>query len=328
MRKKILYPFLISVNFGALLLQLALSQRLGFAVHAPLMTLFLPIIFLFNCGFFIYWIIRFRWPFLLFFGMLLLSYNQLGLLYQRASPRIETSPGIEVMSYNVRLFNRYGWLSNTDIAQEIENFIQRKFPHVLCFQEFSQTAAPRLQSFPHRFSTDGLAVYSRYPILNQGKVIGGDQSVAAIYTDIEYQGDTLRVYNMHMESFRLNHQTDSLLDTDQTLRLRKRLLTALDRQQQQLEALVAFDQKNTIPSLVCVDLNNNAFSEVYQGLASRWIDVYTQKGSGLGATYSLAGIPMRIDFIFADSQMKILHFERFREQFSDHQPIMARLQIP
>ncbi|MGB0376271.1 MAG: endonuclease/exonuclease/phosphatase family protein [Flavobacteriaceae bacterium] len=328
MLKKFLYPILICVNSLTVLLQLVLSQSLGFSVHAPLMTLFLPILFLLNTVFFIYWIIRFRWPFLFYFGMLLLSYSQIGLLFQSGSPRIETTPGAQIMSYNVRLFNRYGWLADKNIAKDIEHLIQRKFPEVICFQEYSASAAPSLSQYPHRHVVPGLAIYSRLPLVAKGNIQVKGSPTAGIYSDMLYKGDTLRVYNIHMESFRLDHQTDSLLDSNQTIRLRKRMLNVLNRQQQQLKTLVKFNQKNRHPSVVCVDLNNNAFSEVYQGLSEFWTDAFTLKGSGLGATYRLAGIPMRIDFIFSSPEIKVLQFQRFEEKFSDHQPIMVRIQIP
>ncbi|MGC6479520.1 MAG: endonuclease/exonuclease/phosphatase family protein [Flavobacteriaceae bacterium] len=328
MRKKIIFPLLVLLNSASLVLQLLLTESIGISVHAPLLTLFLPFILLWNVLFFVYWIIRFRWPFLMFFGMLLLSFNQLGLIYQRGTPRIETTPGIHVMSYNVRLFNRYGWLSNKDISGEIQHFIQQHFPEVICFQEFSNTTAPSLRQYPHRYFSNGLAIYARHPIVTKGTIENTKSKPSGIYADLKINQDTLRVYNLHMESFRLDHQTDSLLSTEQTSRLRNRMLEALAKQEQQLKNLLAFDQNNTHPSVLCVDLNNNAFSETYKGIATHWTDAFTLKGKGLGATYSLAGIPMRIDFIFTSPALEVLQFRKFNQTYSDHKPIMIRLKMP
>ena len=45
------------------------------------------------------------------------------------------------MSYNVRLFNAYGWINDPDISNKIEALIQEENPDVICFQEYSKTHA-------------------------------------------------------------------------------------------------------------------------------------------------------------------------------------------
>ena len=58
------------------------------------------------------------------------------------------------------------------------------------------------------------------------------------------------------------------------------------------------DKNNSHPSIICADLNNNAFSNIYNGIKNKRIDAFSIAGNGLGGTYHLANFPFRIDFIF------------------------------
>jgi endonuclease/exonuclease/phosphatase family metal-dependent hydrolase len=53
-------------------------------------------------------------------------------------------------------------------------------------------------------------------------------------------------------------------------------------------------------------------------------DAYTVSGIGFDSTYDFE-FPMRIDFILVDNRLKINYFKRYKEKYSDHFPIMARI---
>ena len=82
---------------------------------------------------------------------------------------------------------------------------------------------------------------------------------------------------------------------------------------------------NEYPSLICVDLNNTAFSEAYRKLRGDRNDTFVEAGRGLGMSYSLGGIPYRIDFIFSTKQLKVLDHQTHNIKLSDHRPISAKL---
>ena len=54
-------------------------------------------------------------------------------------------------------------------------------------------------------------------------------------------------------------------------------------------------------------------------------DTFAEKGSGLGTTYSLKGIPYRIDYILADPSFDVLGHRNYGVRYSDHYPLMATL---
>ena len=59
------------------------------------------------------------------------------MFYQFKSDAIITSKGLDVMSFNVRSFNRLGWIENKNIPNSIASFIKTISPDVICFQEFA-----------------------------------------------------------------------------------------------------------------------------------------------------------------------------------------------
>ena len=76
-----------------------------------ILNLFVPALVLINVGFFLYWLLKMKWVFLLFMITFLIGYGEWGLLYQfpRTAERKDANT-FKVMNYNVRLFNRYGWI--------------------------------------------------------------------------------------------------------------------------------------------------------------------------------------------------------------------------
>ena len=53
---------------------------------------------------------------------------------------------LSVMSYNVRLFNKYRWIDKPNISEEIEKLIIQEDPDIVCIQEYSSEMAPELKN--------------------------------------------------------------------------------------------------------------------------------------------------------------------------------------
>jgi len=85
-------------------------------------------------------------------------------------------------------------------------------------------------------------------------------------------------------------------------------------------------EETSLKSIICGDFNNNAFSWVYHKLKSNKNDAFEVAGKGFGKTFDFA-FPLRIDFILTDERIEVNHFKTFKVKFSDHFPIMARLQF-
>jgi len=305
----------------------ALGGTSGF----PLLAFAVPVLTVFNLIFFIFWTLRLSRSAFLFIGMLFLSYEELGLLYQLENKGIATAEGLKIMSYNVRSFNRYQWLKDKAIAEEIENFVESHELDVICFQEFALTEAPKLASFPYQVfkpytpkGAIGTCIISKYPLMNTRAIAFENSQNGGMQADILWKGDTIRVYNLHLESFRLD-QNDTLLSSNYSEKLRKKLNTVVEIQKKQVATFNLQTSQHSYPEIICADLNNNAFSAPYQILKKDRIDSFTEQGSGLGATYNFLMLPLRIDFIFNSPDLKVTDFKTYRVKLSDHKPISAKL---
>jgi vancomycin resistance protein VanJ len=75
---------------------------------------------------------------------------------------------------------------------------------------------------------------------------------------------------------------------------------------------------------VCGDFNNTAYSWVYNKISHSKKDAFVEAGKGFGKTFNYS-YPLRIDFILTSDNIEINHFKTFNEKFSDHFPILARV---
>ena len=329
-RKSIISRTLLVINAFLLLGQSLIMSGL-FPVKGLLPAVFVPLLSLFNLLLFVFWIVRLEWPFLLFLIFFLLNFQEWNLLYKFPNNAITVSNGFKVLSYNVRLFNQFNWLKKEQVPAAIEQFIYDENPDIVCLQEYSRNTAPPLRTYPFRYvktatalGNNGVAIFSKYPLLQTGQINFENSSNSGIYADFRYKQDTLRVYNLHLESFQLQ-PTDSLVDQKSSMRFLRRLEGVYQKQLDQIIQWQQVENFNEYPSLICVDLNNTAFSEAYRKLRGDRNDTFVEAGRGLGMSYSLGGIPYRIDFIFSTKQLKVLDHQTHNIKLSDHRPISAKL---
>jgi endonuclease/exonuclease/phosphatase family metal-dependent hydrolase len=119
---------------------------------------------------------------------------------------------------------------------------------------------------------------------------------------------------------------DTLFTQEHSQKFVERIQSVIQKQELQIDRFEKVDQKNKYPTIICTDLNNNAFSGVYKRLKDDRLDAFVLSGDGLGATYKLAYFPFRIDFIFTDQKFKVIYFKTHDLKLSDHKPISALLE--
>lgn len=331
-KNSFLFKLLLTINFVFLVLQLFSMGVLGEFIVIPLLSLAVPLLCLINIFFFIYWLLRFKWPVFLFLGGLLISFEEWQLFYQLENKGIPASDGLKVMSYNVRSFNRFKWLEETKVSSSIEHFIYESKAEVICFQEYAKNEAPKFEDYPYQIFKPyvengkiGSCIISKYPLIKseaisfEGSLNGGMQS------DLIWKKDTLRIYNLHFESFRLDSK-DSLISSNYSEKIRAKLKTVFKIQNQQVNQFNALSKLNSYPEIICTDLNNNAFSRAYKEIQKTRVDGFLERGAGFGATYDFLNMPMRIDFIFTSPKLRVVDFETHGVKLSDHKPISVRLE--
>jgi endonuclease/exonuclease/phosphatase family metal-dependent hydrolase len=333
-KKAFLFKSLLIINVFFLLLQLFAMDILNLGLNFPILSLGIPLLCFINLIFLVYWFLRFKWPFFLFFLVFAISFEAWQSLYQFKSKGIITSKGLTLMSYNVRSFNRFNWLDIKEIPSLIANYIEIVKPDVVCFQEYNQDQAPRFTNYPYKIFKPyvpngiiGSCIVSKYPLVNSKIISFKASSNGGMQSDLVFKQDTLRLYNLHFESLRINSK-DTLLTSNYSKQFRSKIKNVFETQKQQVLRFNKLAKSNTFPEIICTDLNNNAFSESYKNLSKNRLDTFKEKGQGFGSTYQFPYFPLRIDYIFTTSNITILDYITHEVKFSDHKPISVVLQFP
>lgn len=299
---------------------------------APIIGLTIPAIILINILFVIYWIvIGFKKQFFLSALVLLLGYFFSTPIYKFSPNSNESADNsLKIMSYNVRKFNKKKWMNDSTIPQKISEFIKQENPDILALQEFVTTENITIE-YPYNYNpkigkryTSGLAFYSKFPIINKGRIFSKKHEDRIIYIDILKNDDTLRIYNFHLQSLGLVPEEEYLGQKDSD-HLISRLKKAFKLQEEQLVPLQEAQSNHKGKVIAVGDLNNTAYSWVYKNLKSTLKDSYLEEGSGFGKTYDFKGFPLRIDYILVDSDLKITQHKNYKINYSDHYPITARV---
>lgn len=325
--------FLINSLVAVLLLFSYLLPYIS-PIKAPslaVLSLLVPVIFVVNLLFAIFWIVRLKKYFLLSAVCMLLGYGYISSMYKFSERKIIQSSDLSLMSYNVKMFNHYRWNPDTSLAEKAFGFIQENDPDVLVMQEFFNHEHIGF-SYPYKYvktknekNIFGLAVYSKYKIVHSGSLDLENSSNNIIFADIVKEQDTIRIYNVHLESMHLNPDKENFGEEDSD-RLIERIKDAFVKQGHQAEKLLAHQKKWSGKSIVCGDFNNTAFSWVYKQIALGRQDAFEVAGKGTGRSFDYK-LPLRIDFILPDESFEVNYFKTFDVPYSDHYPILARLEV-
>lgn len=304
------------------------------------LTLILPLFLILNALFFIYWLLQLKKQVLLSSMILLLGITFLNKFYKFSSRNIEkTVNDIAIMSYNVRLFNLFEWMPNKNVGSDILQFVYDENPDILCIQEFSSSAKIDFKSYKYNHKViegknikTGQAIFSKFPIINSGKIDFPLSDGNVIFADIIKEKDTIRVYNMHLESIKISPDVNEfeenveVIDKQKSQIVFNRLSKAFKKQDEQAELFTQHIEKCNYPMIICGDMNNSAFSYVYRSIKGNLNDCFEEAGKGFGQTYNFKYYPARIDYIFADKKFKVKNFQNFPHFVnSDHYPVTTRL---
>jgi len=294
-----------------------------------LVSLAVPFLIIANTLFLIYWIIKLKKQFVISGLVLTIGWIVSSSFYQFSEKKVLLNNDIKVMSYNVRMFNHYNWNEDPELAQKSFDFIRQKSPDILVLQEFYQS--PKISfSYPHKYiktkskkNKFGLAIYSKHKIINTGSFNFQQSANNIIFVDILREKDTVRIYNIHLESLKINPNKE-YFGEETSEKLFGRLQSTFIKQATQTEQFLAHEANWKGKKIICGDFNNTAYSWVYNKISKHKKDAFIEAGKGFGKTFDYP-FPMRIDFILTSEKIEINQFTTFNETFSDHFPILARL---
>ena len=230
---KLLY-LINSLSLFILLLSY-LSPFISPAIFWPIafIGLLFPILFLLNLAFLIYWLIGFKKPIWANLIILLLGIGNIGAYFGTNPDATSSEENTKILSYNVRLFNRYEWLENPNVKEDIFSFFKEENPDILCIQEFySPYEIPDL-NYPYRHiglqsqkSQWHMAIYSKHPQIKKKTVsIKGERmNNTCIYSDMIINEDTIRVYNIHLASNWFKNTDYSFIQNPQKAKIKEGII--------------------------------------------------------------------------------------------------------
>jgi len=294
-----------------------------------ILSLFVPVLLIINIAFFLYWLTKLKKQLLLSGLILLIGWFVLTPFYKLSKKNTSLNSDLKVMSYNVRMFNRLEWIKENDVKKNIFSLIKENDPDILTIQE-NISSKEYAFDFPHKYIKNknekhqlGMAIYSKFPIINKGSLKLENTVNDIIFSDIIRDKDTIRIYNFHLQSLNISPKKENLGEKDSEKLIQKIEQNFL-KQVAQTELFLAHEQKWKGKKIICGDFNNTAYSWVYNQISKNKKDAFIEAGISFGKTYNY-WFPFRIDFIIADNSAKINQYTTFSEEYSDHYPILARI---
>ena len=321
------------------------------STYIAVFGLFYPYLLISNAFFIIYWTLqRHRYVLISLVGILI-GFTFIPRLYQLKGNKIteENENTLKIVSYNVNLFGMY---NSTLYADSIFQYIEQQKPDIVCFQEYFQnkthgydkTIKQKIHTpYSYLFLQGkhrqlGLATFSTYPIVHSEKIqLPDTKANNATYTDIDFKGDTIRIYNIHFQSISLDVEdylfTDQVtaakvnLQTEDSKKSMYRILNKLKigykARNKQVKTIVEHIKTSPYPVVVCGDFNDPPWSYTYQQINNLLSDAFVKSGKGFGNTFFFnSRLSIRIDYIFYDNTIfDAFNFTVDKVNYSDHYPL-------
>ncbi len=261
----------------------------------------------------------------------------------------------KVLSYNVRLFDVYNQSPKKALENKeaIFNFLETSNADIYCFQEFyhqdgseeyntkkllsdrlkTPYSHARLSVSDYRKQSFGVAIFSKYEIFSQGEVSFDEVEKTfnyCIYVDVVAKKDTIRIYNVHLQSIHFQKDDYALFNEEnpqasnensQAYKLVNKVLDAYPIRAKQSKKLTEHMKSSPFPIIVCGDFNDAPMSYTYNQFHRFLNDAFLNTSMGIGRTYAGKVPAGRIDYIFHDQSMGSRNFVIQKEKLSDHYAI-------
>lgn len=311
--------------------------------YIGLIPFFIPIILLVNLFLFGLLAISLKRTALIPLAALLIGYKFILITYQLHSTK-EDAEGLKVLTYNAHGFS-YNAKMNEENGPNVFSWLRDHPADVKVFQEFYQDNTSSTRNaikilskggeYEYKYHPKdgnpskrsmGMAIFSKYPIVNDGIVFDTQYNNGAIFADIQVESDTIRIYNAHLESMAI--QAEALDNYEQAKQVYRQTLGKLHRgsmaRAEQLNILFEHLSNSPHPVIVMGDMNEIPYSYAYFKLNQKLKNAFELAGKGFGFTYNRVLFFLRIDHIFADEKLKPVFFRTHREvDYSDHYPVSA-----
>jgi endonuclease/exonuclease/phosphatase family metal-dependent hydrolase len=187
----------------------------------------------------------------------------------------------------------------------------------------------------------GIATFSRWPIVSKGVIrFSSNPANVCIFTDIVHKKDTIRLFNIHLESIQFSREdylfvNDLKNNADEqekvTARLQsmaRKLKSAFSTRTMQAQKVAVEIEKSPYPVIVSGDFNDTPSSYAYHRISHGLADAFIRSGRGISQTYAGPFPSFRIDYILYDQdRFAVSDYRKINQKYSDHLPVKARLYL-
>lgn len=317
-----------------------------------------------NVFFVFIWMFLWRKLFLVSLIALIFCWNRLTTYIQwdRSTPEDGIQKeNVKVISYNVQIFDLYNWKSDhiSEKGHNILKLLKNAAPDIICLQEYHagkrnkvdiSDSIERMTGLKYQHiefvkkdgenMPYGIATFSRWPVISN-KVVDFDNNPInfCIYSDLIIEGDTVRLFNVHLESIRLSREdylyvselpkkTDTQeIFSENSRKIIRKFKRAFINRAPQARKIAELINASQFPVIICGDFNDTPSSYTYHQLSKNLLDSYKESGHGIGMTYAGSLPSFRIDYILHDKSLRSLNYKTIRENYSDHFPISTDIII-
>jgi endonuclease/exonuclease/phosphatase family metal-dependent hydrolase len=324
--------------------------------------LFFPFILGINVVFFIVFLIFKQWKTCaIFLGVFLLCSGAIHTYFplHRKTEKVPENC-IKILTYNVMRFDMLTKHEKKHPNPIVQYIINQK-ADIICIQEYGtvyenknnnlsdDVLAKAFEETPYRHierlkpstrhHSYGIAIFSKYPILNVKKIPYESEYNGSIIAELDIRGKKVTLINNHLESNKLSSDErtgyyDMTKEINQeklenfTHMMHKRLTPAYKSRalQAQLVDKLIRENKN-LYIIVCGDFNDTPISYVRHKIKGDLEDAFVTSGNGMGITFNKYRFLFRIDYIFHSKNMKAYNCTVGKLRNSDHYPLSAYLEF-
>lgn len=356
--RKVLRFILLVLNLIAALL-LLLSTLAGFQPPSEFILFSMLsygyfILLNINIAFILFWLLFKRWTFLISLAAIVLRYSFVPLFFQiGGAADVSDNATIKVMSFNAHHYNGRNMTSESERGELTDSnavaflrLLRENDPDVLCLQEYLPYTdgkkvhlADSMIAMGYRYHVSAYPsmgysatiCWSKYPLVNPVYI----DSSSKLQVDVVMPDDTLRVFSLHLHSYKLDSSdlkeidriSHGTVDRDSARGTLGKLKNAIIAHEEEWDLLKPLIELSPYPTIVAGDFNDTPGSYIYQQMCELLSDSYVERGKGFCTTYHGFFPNFRIDYILHSKEMNALSYKRVKCNISDHYPIFVELEF-
>ncbi len=271
----------------------------------------------------------------------------------------EDDSTFSIMSFNVRLLDRYNWIKGkNDTRTKIFEFLRYESPDVVCFQEFYNNSKDSITNemiiqellgtkyIVRDYNPDdkahstnkGYRIFSKYPLSKVTPIFDQTDNLIGIYADAQIMDRKVRILNFHLKSIKLGYddydfidQIDQKNNKEQVSGVRNiynKLTKAYSIRTRQADVISKIVSESPYAVVLCADFNEPPVSYCYRKIRGQnLVDAFCESGTGWGGTIRVKFLSFRIDYIMHSPVLQSTGFKTYRENLSDHFAISCKIKI-